>query len=80
MHQVTTALVALLSLPLALPNNVSHSNGEKVARPLSVASVARAPATAAHSPAPLPDNRGAYLVGTATVERSPSAVRSRGKP
>ena len=63
---------------MALPNNVSHSNGEKVVRPLSAASVARAPATAAHSPCALPDKRGAFLVGTATVELAVPAPYGQG--
>ena len=78
MNRITTALVALSSLALALPNNVSRSNDDQVVRLRSAASFATAPATAADSPVRLLDKRDAFLVGTATVELAVPAPHSQG--
>jgi hypothetical protein len=78
MRQITTALVALSSLALALTNDVSRSNDDQVVRHRSAPSVATAPATAAHSPMAHRDKRGAFLVGTATVELAVPAPSGQG--
>ena len=78
MNRITTALVALSSLALALPNNVSRSNDDQVVRHRSAASFATAPATAADSPVRLLDKRDAFLVGTATVELAVPVPHSQG--
>lgn len=78
MHRITTALVALSSLPLALPNNVSRSSADQVTVNGSVESGAMAPASVAQSPGPLLDERDGFLVGTATVELAVPAPSGQG--
>ncbi len=70
--------MALSSLALALPNNVSRSNDDQVVRHRSAASVATAPATAAGSPMAPRDKHGAFPVGTATVELAVPAPSGQG--
>ena len=70
--QLTTALVTLSSLAMALPNSISRPNNGYIPghRPATSANASGVPvpATASSPSAPHPVKSGAFLVGTATVE------------